>query len=101
MLDMSFSFVLAYPTDVVSKILDNISPSSNSVILDPFCGTGTTLVECKRRQLISVGIESNPVCVLAARAKTQWHVNDVQARDTLDNVVGAAKTIYSEIDRKY
>jgi len=30
------------------------------MVLDPFCGTGTALVECKRNGIPSAGIEANP-----------------------------------------
>jgi hypothetical protein len=31
------------------------------LVLDPFCGTGTTLVECKKKGTSSVGIEAHPM----------------------------------------
>ena len=34
---------------------------------DPFCGTGTTLVECKKLGVASVGIEANPVAHFASQ----------------------------------
>ncbi len=36
------------------------------MVLDPFCGTGTTLVECKKLGIPSVGIESNPMAAFAS-----------------------------------
>ena len=39
-------------------------------VLDPFCGSGTTLLACKQRGLMSVGIDVSPLALLAARAKT-------------------------------
>jgi len=40
------------------------------VVLDPFCGSGTVLVEAKRRGLESWGIDINPLARLIAKAKT-------------------------------
>ena len=70
-------------------------------MLDPFCGTGTTLVECKRKKLASFGIEANPVCVLAARAKTRWMVDDVLAGKALTKILSAAKRHYTAVDNRY
>jgi hypothetical protein len=41
-------------------------------VLDPFCGTGTTIVECKKRGVPSIGIEANPVMAFASRVKVDW-----------------------------
>lgn len=40
------------------------------VVLDPFCGSGTVLVEAKLRGLESWGIDINPLARLVAKAKT-------------------------------
>lgn len=39
-------------------------------VLDPMCGSGTTLVEAALLGFEGVGIDLNPIAVLAARAKT-------------------------------
>jgi hypothetical protein len=44
-------------------------------VLDPFVGTGTTLVECKKRGIHGVGIDANPVTAFASRVKTQWDID--------------------------
>lgn len=43
------------------------------VLLDPFCGSGTTLVEGRHAGLCTVGVDANPLAALIARAKT-WTV---------------------------
>lgn len=39
-------------------------------VIDPFCGSGTVLVEAARVGLASIGFDSNPVATLVARVKT-------------------------------
>jgi SAM-dependent methyltransferase len=41
-----------------------------SVVLDPFCGSGTTVIEALHRCRTSIGIDCDPLAVLIARAKT-------------------------------
>jgi DNA modification methylase len=40
------------------------------VVLDPFCGSGTTLVEALARCKSSIGIDCDPLACMIARAKT-------------------------------
>lgn len=44
-----------------------------ALLVDPFCGSGTTLVEARAAGLRAVGTDLNPLAVLVARAKT-WTV---------------------------
>jgi hypothetical protein len=39
-------------------------------IVDPFCGSGTVLVEARAAGLPAIGVDLNPLAVLVARAKT-------------------------------
>jgi hypothetical protein len=57
---------------VLVEIVADTMPRS-SVLVDPFCGSGTTLVEARAAGLAAVGIDLNPLAVLLARAKT-WMV---------------------------
>jgi hypothetical protein len=53
-------------------------------LVDPFCGSGTVLVEARAAGLRALGIDLNPLAVLVARAKT-WTVpprRRHQLRDT-------------------
>jgi site-specific DNA-methyltransferase (cytosine-N4-specific) len=57
---------------VAGRLIDkyiSLNPSCR-VVLDPFCGSGTVLVEAKRRSLESWGIDINPLARLIAKAKT-------------------------------
>jgi hypothetical protein len=58
----------------VRRYLERFRVDRNSLVLDPFCGTGTTLVECKKLGIPSVGIERNPMASFASRVKTDWSV---------------------------
>jgi SAM-dependent methyltransferase len=39
-------------------------------IVDPFCGSGTSLVEARAAGIRAIGVDLNPLAVLVARAKT-------------------------------
>ncbi len=44
-------------------------PHSRYVILDPFCGSGTVLLEAKLLGVNAIGIDVNPLAILIAKAK--------------------------------
>ena len=67
-----YRFVLSFPPHLVREYLTRFGIDSGQRVLDPFCGTGTTLVECKKLGIPSVGTEVAPVAHLAAQVKVDW-----------------------------
>lgn len=70
-----YRFVLSFPPHLVRDYLKRFNLNPSHRVLDPFCGTGTTLVECKKLGIASVGIESNPMADFASRVKVNWNVD--------------------------
>ena len=56
-----YRFVLSYPPHLVRDYVARFGLGPHHRVLDPFCGTGTTLVECKKLGIASVGVEANPM----------------------------------------
>lgn len=54
---------------IARRLIELYSKKSDSV-LDPFCGTGSVLVESKIKGLKSFGIDINPLALLIAKVKT-------------------------------
>ena len=81
-----YRFVLSYPPQLVRKYIKEFNLTSEDIILDPFCGTGTTLVEAKLQNIPSIGIEANHFVHLASAVKTNWDVDSVA-------LLNCAKTI--------
>ncbi len=67
-----YRFVLSFPPHLVQKYLDQFGVEAGNTVLDPFCGTGTTLVECKKRGVGSAGLESNSIAHFASAVKVDW-----------------------------
>ena len=63
-----------YPAKFVAelprRLLDLLPVPRGTAVLDPFCGSGTTLVECQRRGLPAIGVDLNPIACLISRVKT-------------------------------
>jgi len=70
-----YRFVLSFPPHLVRHYIEKFGLSRTSHVLDPFCGTGTTLVECKKLGTSSEGLEPNPVAFFATQTKLNWAVS--------------------------
>ncbi len=69
-----YRFVLSYPAHLVRDYIQDFGLDEQSVILDPFCGTGTTVVESKLNHIPAIGIEANPFAHFAGQVKLDWTI---------------------------
>jgi DNA methylase len=67
-----YRFVLSFPPHLVQDYLQKFGISQQQQVLDPFCGTGTTVVECKKLGIPSVGTEANSMAWFAGSVKLDW-----------------------------
>ncbi len=67
-----YRFVLSFPPHLVRTYLQRFGVNPQQRVLDPFCGTGTTIVECRKLGIPSVGIEANPMACFASQTKVDW-----------------------------
>ena len=67
-----YRFGISYPPHLVRTYLERFALTAQDCVLDPFCGAGTTLVECKKQGVPSVGVEANPMAHFASRTKVDW-----------------------------
>ncbi|HYH87535.1 MAG TPA: DNA methyltransferase, partial [Pyrinomonadaceae bacterium] len=63
-----------YPAKFIPHIpralINLFHPGDSSKILDPFCGSGTTLVEAMNSGVEAVGIDLSPLATLIAKVRT-------------------------------
>lgn len=67
-----YRFVLSFPPHLVKDYLRRFGLDHDALVLDPFCGTGTTLIESKLNGFNSVGIEANPIIKHITQTKLKW-----------------------------
>ncbi|MUH03682.1 helix-turn-helix domain-containing protein [Bombella sp. ESL0387] len=68
-------YVGRFPPHVVRALLNHFGTHSNSLVCDPFVGSGTTAVECRLLGIPFVGIEICPLSCLITRTKSQFPEN--------------------------
>jgi len=76
-----------FPLDFPLNILRNKSQKGD-IVLDPFCGRGTTNYASRVSGLYSIGIDSSPVAAAIAQSKL--------SNTTPENIVKAAESILNE-----
>ena len=69
-----YRFVLSYPPHLVRDYMNDFGLDEQSTILDPFCGTGTTIVEAKLNRIRAIGLEANPFPHFASTVKIDWNI---------------------------
>lgn len=55
---------------IVRALLNIFGIAHDDIVLDPFCGSGTTLLECQLQDVSSYGIDINPMATFISRVKT-------------------------------
>ncbi len=92
-----YRFVLSFPPHLVRDYLQRFEITPRHTVLDPFCGTGTTLVECKKLGIPCVGIERNPMAQFATQVKLDWAVDPDGLLDHARDVArGTSKQLETE-----
>ncbi len=81
-----YRFVLSFPPHLVQDYVSRFDLGPSDTVLDPFCGTGTTLVECKKQGIGSIGIESTPMAYFASSVKVDWSVDCAGLPEYADQV---------------
>ncbi len=60
-----------YSIKLMQQIFDEYNVKKSDIILDPFCGSGSTIIQAKINGFESIGFEINPFSAFLAKAKTQ------------------------------
>ncbi len=92
-----YRFVLSFPPHLVRQYLNEFELDENDLVLDPFCGTGTTVVEAKLRGIPSIGLEANRFAAFAGSTKVNW---DKDSRDLLEHAEGIRDRVISRLKRQ-
>lgn len=103
-----YRIVHGYSDHLVAKLLTEFDLSHKQRVLDPFCGAGTTLVECRKLNIESVGIDANPSSCFAARVKIGWDVRPARLVTLLaqvdvgyKNLLSAPHVLRADVTYKY
>jgi len=85
-------YVGRFPPHVVRSLLNHFGADENTVVCDPFAGSGTTAVECRLLGIPFIGIEICPLSCLMIRTKAAFPTQPT----LLVDVARSFTTFYNE-----
>ncbi|RAR74688.1 site-specific DNA-methyltransferase (cytosine-N4-specific) [Pantoea ananatis] len=90
---------------IVSSILNVLGVDENSKVLEPFCGSGTTLYESALNKIEGVGFDFNPLACFISNAKLSTLGMDIEefksfSKDCIDTAIILAKNFVIENDTR-
>lgn len=84
-----------YPAKFIPQIpralIQDIGVAKGGVVIDPFCGSGTTLIEAQILGYPSIGIDLNPIACLISKVATTHRPTDLHT--SVARCIQFAKTI--------
>lgn len=80
-----FPWIGQFSPQLVQQLLESYAPSAG-VVLDPFVGSGTSLIESARLELAAYGTEINPAAIMLSKVYEMANMNRRQRADALDAV---------------
>jgi site-specific DNA-methyltransferase (cytosine-N4-specific) len=87
-----------YTPQLVNKYLSSFCKQGYT-ILDPFCGSGTTVVEGAINGINSVGIDLNPIAYIVSKAKSnQYNESDIYLIDSIIKRIRNLNQAPSDVD---
>ena len=100
-------FPHSYSYELISMLAESWGLSSKDVILDPFCGAGTTLVTAKQLGIPAVGYDISPYAVFVSNVKTaQYSISELrncwqEIREKMSRVrIGVKTKSYPDLVKK-
>lgn len=91
-----YNFVLGYSPEFPRFMLEREGVTPADLVVDPFMGSGTTLVCCKLLGIPSKGIDANDFMVDAARTKLCWHADITRLKRLRNEILGQIEYEYSK-----
>jgi len=85
-----YDYLEDFSFSLLEKSIAKYNLKRNDLVLDPFCGSGTTLVSSNLFGLNSIGIDTNPLMCLVSEVKTTWDID-----------VERLKEVYKETAKRF
>jgi DNA modification methylase len=82
-----YDYLEDFPFKLIEDKIKEFNLQSNSLIVDPFAGSGTALISANLFQFNAIGFDVNPLMTYISTVKTTWNVN-LEIFINIINIVG-------------
>ncbi len=86
-----YSYLEFFPPSLVLNKLKEHEIGKTHLVLEPFAGSGTTLVTCKIFGIDAIGIDVNPVATFVSKVKSNFDVDLVQFEELASRMLSRLK----------
>lgn len=69
-----FRLTPSFGPHLVAHMMEELGTTGDDIVLDPFAGAATTLIECQLRDITSYGLEINPFLHWAGGVTLDWSI---------------------------
>lgn len=93
-----FRLTPSYGPDLVREMLSHLHADKSEVILDPFSGASTTLIESAFEGFDSYGFEINPLLSWVGKTSTNWNLSIESLIEDLNKILDTFQSDSAKID---
>jgi len=93
-----YDYLEDFPHHLLEESINKYDLKKGDVALDPFCGSGTTLVSSNLFGLNAIGIDANPLMCCVSEVKTTWDIDCHILRQTFKSTALKFLDIAQDID---
>ncbi len=87
----------SYSEPLVSEALNKYGLVKGDTILDPFSGTGTTVIAAVEKGINGVGFEINPFLYFASRVKLDWDIEADQFKSISERLLEEVEPLLDSV----
>lgn len=81
-----YDYLEDFPYQLIEEKIKEYNLQSNSLVVEPFAGSGTTLISSNLFGCNSIGFDANPLMTFISEVKTTWDIDLSQFKKTVFQV---------------
>jgi len=81
-----YDYLEDFPYSLIEEKFIEYNLKNGSIVVDPFCGSGTTMVTANMFHLDAIGFDTNPLMTIVSKVKTTWSINISTLNETIGKV---------------
>ena len=93
-----YNFVLGYSPEFPEYLIRKFNITKKHKVVDPFMGTGTTLVSCKQNNISSYGVDANDYFIDVAKTKLNWKLDIYELEQIKKTIIQSYIKKINQID---